>query len=292
MKNANANNIYIKNNLIDGDYYGIYFYAGTGSAATTRGNNIVIDSNIITNQYYYATYFYYGNFNMNGNTILSRIDAANTYWYGLRFYYCDMNIQNNKIEQRTDAIIYPYGLYAYYINQNTTSTDSALVANNTISIASPSSYYGMYLGYFNGEILHNTILVKGTTGGYGIYRTGTSGVNVFRVKNNIIRTTGTSSYPIYFSTAFDATIDDIDANDLKGVSYVGYASATKSTIADWQATVVTDHNSVSVEPQFLTESCFDLTDSTGLSVAALAAVPDDINGTNRGTTTTMGAYHF
>ena len=147
--------------MIDGDYYGIYFYAGTGSAATTRGNNIVIDSNIITNQYYYATYFYYGNFNMNGNTILSRIDAANTYWYGLRFYYCDMNIQNNKIEQRTDAIIYPYGLYAYYINQNTTSTDSALVANNTISIASPSSYYGMYLGYFNGEILHNTILVKG-----------------------------------------------------------------------------------------------------------------------------------
>ena len=286
------NRVSFINNYISGGYYGFYLYAGTGSAAASRGDDIVIDSNLIVDQYYYATYFYYGNFKVNGNTILSKTNAASTYWYGLRFYYCDINVQNNKIEQRTDAITYPYGIYAYYINQNTLSTDSALIANNTISIATTSSYYGMYLGYFNGEILHNTILVKGTTSGYGIFRTGVSGVSVFRVKNNIIRTIGISSYPIYLSTKFDATIDDIDANDLKGANYVGYAGKAHTSLATWGDSVLTDSHSVSVEPHFLTESCFDLTDSAGLLVNALAAVPNDIKGVNRGTITTMGAYHY
>ena len=285
------NRVSFINNYISGGYYGFYLYAGTGSAAASRGDDIVIDSNLIVDQYYYATYFYYGNFKVNGNTILSKTNAASTYWYGLRFYYCDINVQNNKIEQRTDAITYPYGIYAYYINQNTLSTDSALVANNTISIATTSSYYGVCAGYFNGEILHNTILVKGTAG-YGIYRANTTGVSVFRVKNNIIRTIGTSSYPIYLSTKFDATIDDIDANDLKGANYVGYAGKAHTSLATWGDSVLTDSHSVSVEPHFLTESCFDLTDSAGLLVNALAAVPNDIKGVNRGTITTMGAYHY
>ena len=285
------NRVSFINNYISGGYYGFYLYAGTGSAAASRGDDIVIDSNLIVDQYYYATYFYYGNFKVNGNTILSKTNAASTYWYGLRFYYCDINVQNNKIEQRTDAITYPYGIYAYYINQNTLSTDSALVANNTISIATTSGYYGVCAGYFNGEILHNTILVKGTAG-YGIYRANTTGVSVFRVKNNIIRTIGTSSYPIYLSTKFDATIDDIDANDLKGANYVGYAGKAHTSLATWGDSVLTDSHSVSVEPHFLTESCFDLTDSAGLLVNALAAVPNDIKGVNRGTITTMGAYHY
>ncbi|MBO4581934.1 MAG: hypothetical protein J5701_06595, partial [Bacteroidales bacterium] len=287
-----ASNITIKNNLLDGNYYGVYFYGGSGNAVGSRGTNIVIDSNIITNQYYYATYFYYGEFSVNNNIIKSRSAANTTNWYGLRFYYCGVKAQNNQILQMTDAITYPYPIYLYYINQVSSYSDSALIANNVIDAAMTSSYYGIYAGYFNGEILHNTIQIRGTTYGYGIYRTGITDVNVFRVKNNIIYTHGTSSYPIYLSTAFTAGIDDIDANDLKGGSYVGYASQAHSTIASWRGSVPTDYHSVSVVPQFLTDQCFDLTDSTSLTVASLSSIPDDINGANRGTTTTMGAYHY
>jgi len=52
-----VDNIRIIANVIDGGYYGIYFYGGTGTS--DYGTNVIVDSNLITNQYYYANYFYY-----------------------------------------------------------------------------------------------------------------------------------------------------------------------------------------------------------------------------------------
>ena len=91
-------NIRIIGNIIEGGYYGIYFYGGNSTSA--YGTNVVIDSNIIKNQYYYANYFYYTDFtSISHNTLLSRTTHTTTYWYGIRCYYCNFIADGNKIIQ-------------------------------------------------------------------------------------------------------------------------------------------------------------------------------------------------
>ena len=288
---APSDHIVITNNLIEGNYYGIYFYGG--NSTTNYGYNNRIDSNIIRDQYYYATYFYYAGFSsVSHNQISSRMTNTATSWYGLRFYYCEADvIEENIISQQSKAIsstIYP--MYLYYMNHN--SSNPVQVKNNVIDAVAMTTSYGMYCGYFNGKIWHNTINMKGTATVYGIFRTNIPTNGVFEVKNNIILTTGTSDYPIYLSTAFSTASDDIDANDLHGQAYVGYAGGAKATISAWQSTVTTDINSVSVLPTFVKEGVLDLMDSTDLRVAALSDVPTDITGLLRDTITTMGAYQY
>ena len=288
---APSDHIVITNNLIEGNYYGIYFYGG--NSTSNYGYNNRIDSNIIRDQYYYGTYFYYAGFSsVSHNQISSRMTNTATSWYGLRFYYCEADvIEGNIVSQPSKAIsstIYP--MYLYYMNEQ--SSNPVQVKNNVIDAVAMSTCYGMYCGYFNGKIWHNTINIKGTATVYGIYRTSIPTNGVFEVKNNIILTTGTSDYPIYLSTAFSTTSDDIDANDLHGQAYVGYAGGAKATIPAWQSTVTTDLHSVSVLPSFVIPGYFELTDSTDLRVPALSDVPTDITGLVRDTITTMGAYQY
>ena len=288
-----ADNIVITNNLIDGNYYGIYFYGG--NSTSNYGFNNRIDSNIITNQYYYATYFYYADFSsVSYNQVSSKAAGGANNWYGIRFYYCDAdNVEGNIISQRSTSIANAtYGLYMYYMNISANSKP-VQVSNNVIDILTgTTTCYGMYCYSFNGKIWHNTINMDGKQYGYGIYRSSIPSNSVFEVKNNIIVTTGSSAYPIYFGTAFSTTSDDIDANDLYGSAFVGYAGGNKTSIAQWQTTVTTDVSSVSVLPTFVKEGYFELKDSTDLRVAASSTVPTDITGMVRDTITTMGAYQY
>ena len=286
-----ADNIVITNNLIDGNYYGVYFYGGNGTS--NYGFNNRVDSNIFTNQYNYPTYFYYAGFSsVSHNQISSKMVGGATTWYGLRFYYCEADIiEGNIISQPSKSIsstIYP--MYLYYMNDQ--GATPVQVKNNVIDAVAMSTSYGMYCYSFNGKIWHNTINMKGTQTVYGIYRSSIPTNGVFEVKNNIIVTTGTSDYPIYLGTAFSTASDDIDANDMHGAANVGYAGGAKATIAAWQSTVTTDHSSVSVLPTFVTKGYFELMDSTGLRVPVLSTVPTDVTGLVRDTITTMGAYQY
>ena len=294
-----VDSIFFINNLIDGGYYGWYFYGGTGS--TAFGTNVVFDSNTVSNQYYYGTYPYYVDFNScSYNTVLSRTANTTTSWYGLRIYYSNAEkVIGNRIIQRSTAITSPYGVYIYYANYYNApqQAKTMLFANNEIIIYTTGVYYGIYEYYSATQApihyLHNSIYVGGAGNAYGIDFAATVQSNSYRVvKNNNIYTAGTSSYPIYLGTAFNATMYDIDYNNMYAPTNVGYSGGARTTITDWQNIVTTDQNSVRVQPNFVNSSVnLKMTSSAGLLCAGVG-VANDIDNATRGVLATMGCYEM
>ncbi len=279
------------NNIVGG-YYGIYFYGG--SASNSHGTRIIFDSNNCINQYYYATYFYYANFSScSGNTFISRTANSTTYWYGLRLYYCNGKFVNNNVRTANPGITYAYGIYAYYMNTtDNANNDSCLIANNDI-LFNPCGQFGtaIYVGSYNGEILHNSCRKISASGGnYGIYVTGTS--NLLRIKNNNLD--GNWAYCIDLARNFTASTDDIDANNMRSGNgtIVAYANGATRTLATWKTIVTSDKTSVTVNPNYLSSNTTYLKDSIGLGVNTLPQVLFDKDGVSRGVRTNMGAYHF
>ena len=291
------------NCFLDGGYYGVYFYGGSGTSAGGYGTNIVWDSNTFRNSYYYALYTYYCDFkSISHNKILSRTTNTASYWYGIRLYYCNAEkvVGNSVIQRNNTTISYPYGAYLYYTNQyNVSSSTPTQFANNEFILYTTSSYYGIYHYQSAGlkpiHYLHNSIYINGTGSAYGMYFSMPSGAFCV-VKNNLIHTAGTSSYPIYLSTAFNSIYYDIDYNNMYAPTYVGYASGARTTISgagSWQSIVTTDLHSVKVLPSFTNpaNSLELLTSASNIdSLRCPWIIAADINGTSRPTTTTMGAY--
>jgi Fe-S cluster biogenesis protein NfuA len=286
-----ATNISIINNLLDGGYYGIYFYGGPGTTASQYGMNIVFDSNTITNSYYYGTYFRNGNFpSCSYNTILSRTTSA-TYWYGMYIQACDGDIIGNRILQRNTSTA-PYGIYLYYHNYYNT-TDTALIANNEIMLYTTSSYPGIYAySYTRAKILHNSIYMSGSGAAMGIYIYSSSYTALVVTNNNIIMESSTA-YPIYVSATTYLSQYNIDYNNMYAPTNVGYAGAAKTTMSAWQQTVTSDSNSVNVRPGFIDSTInLEMSDYTNIQCNILPDVTRDINNTLRtGTYTSMGCYH-
>ncbi len=166
-------------NTIEGGYYGIYFYGGTGTSA--YGTNVIFDSNMVFDQYYYATYFYYTDFSsISYNTMLSRSINAHTYWYGTRLYNCNFNAIGNKIHAKT-SFTYFYGAYLYNVG---TTTNPSLFANNEIIGITSGTYYGIYstsAGII--DIINNSIHMSGSGDSRNIYIVNNTGAN-YTIKNN------------------------------------------------------------------------------------------------------------
>jgi hypothetical protein len=99
-----ADSIFFINNLLDGGYYGLWFYGGTGN--TAYGTHIVFDSNTVSNQYYYGVYTFYTDFtSCSYNTLLSRQSGAiGISWYGLFIQYSNGTLIGNRICQRSTTI--------------------------------------------------------------------------------------------------------------------------------------------------------------------------------------------
>ncbi|MDR0605964.1 MAG: hypothetical protein LBG80_16875, partial [Bacteroidales bacterium] len=255
--------VFIIHNFISGGYYGIYFY---GSSAATMNTNIIIDSNTVQDQYYYAMYVYY--------THADRIIG-------------------NKIRQRSTSITYPYGIY-FYGQQYTTPPNIALIANNELILSMSSSYYGMYLGYGQAEVINNSIFIKGSGAAKGIYITDVATNNFIIKNNNIVLTSDdNNAHPIYLSSTANLALYDFDYNNMWAPKCVGYAGGTIITLSDWQQTITTDQHSISVYPDYIDSSLYlQLRDYNGYECPKLSSVTLDAEGRIRtGITTTMGAYH-
>ena len=280
-----VNNISFINNLINGGYYGWYFYGGTG--ANTYGNNVVFDSNTVSNQSNYAGHPYYVNLtSCSHNVFLSRTSNTAASWYGLRPYYVNGHIIGNRIIQRSTAITSPYGVYMYYYNYAAT-TDTGLFANNEIKLNTTSSYYGMYIGYSKTHIINNSIYVGGTGDAYGIYITNVN--SYLNVKNNNIETKGASSYPIYIQTM--PTSYQFDYNNMYAPTYIGFTGTAQSSLAGWQSAITTDINSVRIAPQFVDiNNSLEVSNYADLLCNTISPINVDINGETRTSTTTIGCY--
>jgi hypothetical protein len=293
-----VDSIFIINNLLDGGYYGFYFYGGigTGSESGKYGTNVVFDSNTISNQSNYGIYSWYVDFtSCSNNVFLSRTSATSANWQAMRMIRNNGTVMGNRILQRSTAIISPSGMFfASYNYYNT--LDTGLVANNEIIInttSSNSNISGIQMESSHIKILHNSIYISGTGATRGISILPATISDWYEIKNNNIVMTSSNAYPVYLSNVSYLSQCDIDNNNMYAPNYVGYAGGNKTTITDWQQTVTSDQHSMSILPSFIDSTQhLKLTDYTGLECPIPSLVKNDLKGIFRvGNFTTMGAYH-
>lgn len=282
--------ISIKNNLIDGGYYGMYIYGGEYISNYVYGTNIIIDSNTITNSFYCGLYLYYGDFqSISGNVIYSRSSYPSySYYYGIQLTYANANIIGNKIKTLT-PLYYAYGIYMYYYFNYLNTVNPGLIANNEIITSTTYYSYGIYSYYYNrANIINNSILNTGGTYCRGVYIANlTSGYPITIKNNNII--ISNSGYPIYLAANTSDLI--LDYNNYYAPTYIGYYSGNYTLLSSWKTAVGKDNNSVSVNPSFININVsMELASGVGLSCPRNADVLKDIKGLLRKTTTSMGAY--
>ena len=285
-----ATNVVIKNNIINGGYYGIYFYGGTG--IDEYGTGIVIDSNSATNAYYYGMYFYYTDISsLSHNTITSRSSNATTSWYGLSLTNVNANINGNKIRTVSSSITSPYGMYLGAINIENTSA-RGLISNNEIILSTTSTYSGIYFsGAAVADIVHNSVYIDGTGAGRAVY-IASQALTSLTIKNNNLVTTNTGGHPLYLANAALIQQCDIDYNNYFAPQYVGYVGAAMD-LATWQAAVPQDLHSTDFQPDFANVNTgLQIQGTTGFRCPLFPGTALDIDGIARGGITTKGAYHL
>ncbi len=282
-----VNNLCITNNVLDGGYYGIHL----AGRSTNHIGNVRIDSNRIQNQYYYGVFAdtSVGFTSLSCNTILSR-ETGTLYasWQGLRLLTSRGPVTGNTIKQlNTATITTPYGIYLN--NHNHTGTEADPVAGNEIMVYTTGAYAGLCLEKSNHvNLLHNSIYVGGTGAGRGISLPDVA-VDM-EIKNNNIVMKDSSSYPVYLNGTTNLSRWDIDYNNMYAPVYAGYAGKKDSTIASWQQTVTSDHNSVRILPVFADTAKLELSVYNDTLQCPRQGILTDIRGYIHPPVTTMGAY--
>ena len=286
--------IRIINNVIDGGFYGIYFYGGTGSAL--YGEDIIIDSNTIRNNNGEGIRVLYSNLtSLSYNRVEATNNIRNT-WYGIYLDYTNGIVNANRIVQNNLTNL-PRGLHLRYFNTYLTNS-TGLVSNNEIILngaSNTSSYYGIYAeSNITANIINNSVLVSGG-GGIAIYL-GDAAVN-FNVQNNIF-TALTTNVPIHINSLVAAGSANINYNNYYSTggnigNIVGASPTTRTTLSNWRSIVVTDISSDNAEPMFIDANrSLELSDNILFYTVGHPQVQTDIDGKARTAYTTKGAYGF
>ncbi len=285
----NNYNTYRKN-IMSGGYYGMYVY-GVSSASWEKGT--VIDSNDISGFYYYGLLSYYQD---SIQITHNYIHDPSYGYYGLYTYYNfnGFNFSNNKIVMNGTSST-SYAMRVYYCNYYSYAGTSAagLVSNNFITTLTVNGY-GLYAYYSdNVKYYHNTVNVTSGTSGYALYQYNTtSNTHGDVFKNNIFKNTN-GSYAAYFNTTASVVASDYNDYYVTGAN-LAYWGGAKATLAALQLASSKDSNSVSINPEFNSN-----TDMHTLSIpfnnlgTPIAAVTTDIDGESRSATNPdMGADEF
>ena len=286
--------ITIKNNLIDGGYYGISLYGGTYNDGFIYGTYGIIDSNTITNSYYGGIYTYYTDFSsISYNLIKNRTSNSYSGYCGLYLNHSDATINGNRIYV-TNSTNYPIGMRLSYYNYDNTS-DPIIIKNNEIITNANYYGYGIYIDslYFKANIINNSILCKGgysATFNRGIYVNYLKSNYILKIKNNNI-VHESYGYPVYFGSTPNSSVLTIDYNNYYAPTYIGYINGNIASLSSWKSTTGQDAHSVSINPSFINSSIdLNLSNGNGLSCVKESDAPTDILKVNRKNHTTMGAY--
>ncbi len=178
------------------------------------------------------------------------------------------------------------GYYGLYLSQwDGTSSAPVLVANNFVSVG--TAQQAVYLASSEYvQFVYNSVNASGS-GGVAFYLASDQDIGV---KNNIFRA-GTG----YAVQASSVTALDMDYNDLFGDgTFLGRWTNTNATdLAAWQGASGQDANSLSFDPQFVSDTDLHAT-APALADAgvALAAVTTDIDGEARDATPSIGADEY
>ncbi len=283
---ANASYLTLDNNSIKGGYYGIGLRGLNNSSGLAVGNKII--NNTIYDYTYYGMYIYYQNApEISGNS-LTGVFAA---YYGMYLYYCD---NDYKVTNNTIDFQYGYGMYLYYCDG--TASSRGLVANNMISQHTRNSTaYGMRYYYSkHTDIVNNSInITVGNTSGYSLYYYNSSATYAGNMiyNNNLVNTGGGYAAYIYNNTYLDSA--DYNNFYTTGSNFV-YWQGAKANLAALQAANSNNSNSVSMDPEFISDSNLHTLKTEFKSLGTpIASVTTDIDGDIRSTTTPdIGADEF
>jgi hypothetical protein len=285
-----ADSIFIINNQLNGGNYGCCFYGGTSSFV--YGTHIVFDSNRVSNSRDNGIYLYYVDLtSCSYNTVLSRTEKTYSYYQGFVIQYTNGPVTANRVIQRSTEIKTPYGMS--FSNYNNT-TDTGLIANNEIIVYiehTTGNYSGISIRSSRARILHNSVYVSGTGAARGIQINDNSN-NWLMVKNNNIIMKSAEAFPVYLNLIDNLSNYDMDYNNMYAPTYAGYAGANKTTIAEWQRTITTDHHSGRILPNINPAIGLEPSADFGLVCNALPMINQDIQGVTRTAITTMGCYEL
>ena len=272
------NNLKINDCILSGSTYAMYFL-GNGSSNVSI-NNCRFDSADLAAFYCTNTSFSSFNNNLFAQRYSSTVVPIN--FTGIHLDGCSGDILNNTIS----SVQCENGIYLTNFN----NSKSRIVGNNEIYAIDGN---GISIENSKASIIHNSVLCLGDTTASALY---VNYGNALTIKNNnFITKTSVPDYPIFIENASDAKNFIIDYNNYysQNGTYLAYIGNNINSISDLRTATGQDMNSVINNTQFLNESSsLILMDSVGLSCPSLSELTTDKIGINRGTLTSMGAYHF
>ncbi len=245
-------------NRIDGGYYGIYFYGGTGSPAAQHGRYNRVDSNTVSNVYYYSIYLCYADCeSVSHNVITDRMQNNNTAFYGIYSYYCNQkyvtnNFVNAAYPNYTGSVAGVYISYSNYSTYAQSTTDTTYILNNDARVhhASSNYTYPIYANYTgNTQIMHNSAYATSTGNyGYGIYSWAANPYYCQLRNNNVYMVGGTTGYPLYCGGTigyFQMSGNNIYREKGNNLAYMGGARTTLAQVQNY------DKTATSVMPDYI-----------------------------------------
>lgn len=297
----NGQNITITNNELVGGYYGISMY-GQSSYLNNFGH--VVSNNIVRDFYLYGIRLdNIENSIVSGNNINRALRGGVGSFYGV-YTTTGRNLKviGNQIHSGGAG---SYTAYPIYLSTsvNVMGSETEFINNAVYNVPTSGTLYGFYfLGtrdYVN--VYHNTVHLDVQLAGtkYAFYAS--TAPNNHTLKNNIFSVQGPgtgSKYCIYISSTSTSFVSDYNDFYMGGtggtVNNVGYWTAARNTLADWQLATSQDANSFSVNPDFFAVNDFR-TNSIALYQMGtpIPGISTDIFGTPRNANNPcLGAFEY
>ena len=277
----------IENNSITGGYYGLSL---RGISSYIHGNKII--GNEIKNFRNYGIYSYYQDgVEITGNYIH---DGTYNYSYGIYTYYNRGPLVNkNTIYLNSSSS--SNGIYLYRTNYGVSSPDTGFVINNMVSITNgTSTCRGLFIYYGKAVItaFNSVLMAGGNTSSAALYY-GNSTNGSDKIYNNILMNTG-GGYAYFVNGSGTTYIQASDYNDLYATgTYIGRWGSDHTTLSSFQQSSAKDANSVSANPQFVSNT--DLhAGAVAINAAGMtiAGITKDFDGDTRSSTPCIGADEF
>ncbi|WP_170147807.1 right-handed parallel beta-helix repeat-containing protein, partial [Algoriphagus antarcticus] len=276
---VNSPEIRFLDNTFLGGSYGIYFQ-GTNSSSI-RAFGFLFTGNTVIDSYYRGISFSrFLDSKVEDNTIVI-LPASSSGSVGMELTNVDgeTRVVGNRISgSKSTGLEYTFS--------NGSGTTPGLIANNYIQ---SSGSYALYFYYnTNQRVYHNSTNSTGT--GVGLHYNGAASSNNL-IKNNIFKANTGYSVDVTSSTG----LVEMDYNDLytSGTYLARWGSTNVADLLAWRTISSKDLNSLSFNPQFLSETDL-IANSPALANAGtpIAVVTTDINGVARKATPSMGANEY